>query len=1836
MSREADWSGLGLDGDPTPGDAARIREVISSQNDLVTLANTIDDGLTEVRDTTGDAFIGKTADALRDVIDGHLRKFVSTFRDAQETVQSALRTYAGVMEEQQGRADGALSQAGGLAEDDEAGRATLRSTAEDAGGVLSSAASTAAKAIRDAARSIASPIDACDEIMKALGWLAIILIIPAIIMGGPVALFAIGLNVAIFIKTAVDFARGDASALDLVLAGLGMIAPSTKGISVANIFKGLRGLTAKGIVAAKSTFTAFKNVFTTRNLISFSTGLFHSLGDFARAAGSWTRGLSGLWTHTPFSSIAGFGGKIFNTVNSAIHVVTSLRPSMVPALVVSGLGHFTFAGHLAIDAFRGLGTASRGIGSGLWNGARWAWNQVSGWKWLRVILPVDAAEVRALGIGKALKVGLVDRGLFGTYRYGAVGVDGKLLGSAGHISTITGAGGPVPPVHVDMANELALIRRGDFAGPGSTPTFNPVAAGTATPPAAHLDVNFSGLGSADWSMKSLRGMDGAIDLPVVHSPELRAGSWTAMPPPASASTITTTPGGLIVNVTPPHVAAMTAPTAAGGDIVNLGSSSAGNLHALAGVGDIGMPGAGARIADVPSVGHVDVTAPLTPAPHVSVVGAADTGRAGVVPSALVHADVPGSGALSGVGKVDVPAAASAVSHVPAARLDPPVPVPHAEGRAPAIRVTGEDGASHAMVPLDGDLPGGFIRVPEDGAAPRLVDGSGVDVPAHAHVTPQSDGGFRVEVDGQHTGYGADGAHTFDAVQLNDPTGKALDEFAHLPVDSQAYHPVGELVTAGGVAVPDTSVIRFPDGTLQVDGGGGLRLGEFKGYRADGSIDSMRINLVDKGTVKPGEHFDINFPAGDAKPTWKRVTTTGVSPTNGPAKWFDSGTVSEKGLANGRIQLLSHSGTEVFERRPLPDGGFLDAQRPTGAATFGRFTHQRTDWIEIRPDGTPGLHGLRHFDESGRSWFDTAVGARVRHWQENPDGGHVLATIDSSGKTTWHRYDADYNHLAQGTREWSTGGGWTDTMINPRTGANEVVHQKFGRFHLPDNNQRYIQFEMDSDGTLKRDWVSLSAQGKENGSGKVLADGSFLAATRRFEQRPPAWVRGFFSATGDHSFDQVPWLKGDSHFQVHTWKQTPAVGGTPTTGIRLVGPDSSTIDIATGGSILRGTGKLANGNTLTVGDVRLPDGATARSGYLPWSEGADNLHGHRTFNPDDLHGTAGAGDRDRLVWQDRFTTDPPDGDWYTPHTTGPDGSPQRWQAIREGFSDGTVIEYRPGSGDWIRYDHEGAIVGRSDAWPTGVDGGHSSTVTATGSAGATRIPWQAGGTARPASGGVRVLASGGGMGRYWDAVSFQDFDQAGKLVRDHRLLSDGTHVDAWRAVDGRGEVSWHWNKVDQHGNVMSFGDGPGDRVRTWIDQAGNKLDDWQAGARWADRVTSLDDRLIQEIPPLRSSGSKVQDWLSDTPVRVREYQATPTAPHNLDNWSEFDNGSVVRTKTTLDDGTFLESDEWNKQWRRYGGPEGHTLLAERTMAGYVWETDTFGRVSLVGRENDFRGWLTEYRGYNRMLGEPNRFQWAGNALGESLYTPFLNKTVPQALVDFAQQFTLDFIMGLTVNAIAAHVSGRDFTWTDVAKAAFGSAVGGAVKIGVTGMHNLAGRGGAAKTGLGNVDGGAPYHRPPASSDNWSANWAGNEEVIRWRSGTYDFGVGMGTGAISGFIVGSATPAIFGVTDGNGNHIYLSGVDALREGGYAAATGLVGGLTLGAGKTLLLNNLGGRLYHRGGFTDVVLVGSVSKFIDKIFGGLVIAPELRAVDPPDWQKPPPKPVPAPTPGNPTQPMR
>ncbi|MEU5645622.1 putative T7SS-secreted protein [Streptomyces milbemycinicus] len=248
-TRPGDWSALGLSGDPVPGDPAMLNTVADTMRDLATSAGVVNTGLRELQTTAGDGqrFIGVTADRLREMVDSHLYNFVGHVEESFRKAENAIRVYATAVETAQGEADQALSTAQGLPEDDPQ-RQSLTQRAEDARTDVSNAAGELRRQLHDAGAMMVQPVSDCDLFWEAFQWLTIIISVIAVFTGGILGIIAWGMNAVLLIKTIVDFSQGKASGLELGLAFLGVLFPTTKAINVGAIIKGL-GNGLKGAVS---------------------------------------------------------------------------------------------------------------------------------------------------------------------------------------------------------------------------------------------------------------------------------------------------------------------------------------------------------------------------------------------------------------------------------------------------------------------------------------------------------------------------------------------------------------------------------------------------------------------------------------------------------------------------------------------------------------------------------------------------------------------------------------------------------------------------------------------------------------------------------------------------------------------------------------------------------------------------------------------------------------------------------------------------------------------------------------------------------------------------------------------------------------------------------------------------------------------------------------------------------------------------------------------------------------------------------------------------------------------------------------------------------------------------------------------------------------------------------------------------------------------------------------------------------------------------------------------------------------------------------------------------
>ncbi|WP_165956269.1 hypothetical protein, partial [Streptomyces hainanensis] len=1082
---------------------------------------------------------------------------------------------------------------------------------------------------------------------------------------------------------------------------------------------------------------------------------------------------------------------------------------------------------------------------------------------------------------------------------------------------------------------------------------------------------------------------------------------------------------------------------------------------------------------------------------------------------------------------------------------------------------------------------------------------------------------------------------------------------------------------GGELTPITThgTIHTQPGGYRVDGFG-ARANEWQDYNATGKLTAQRIDVFHQGQAVGNQHFLLDFRTNPDAPTWTR--NTGVAGATAPRNpgWNDFGKIDVKGGERGHISLTSHTGTPVFDRRVLPDGAVLDAHvsapnlRGSQSISYGPGT--RDHWSEIRANGNIGDFGRRKWSVSGRAWVDyDNAGNPVRHFRENPQGGHVIADMRGmnahywNGSTSnWTRFDGDFKQVADGTRKWSPGRAWIDTMGDAATGETKVVHVKVGRVAGLDDLRRYTAHDINPNGSWNAEFKAIVPTGKDVAGAKVLKNGDTLSFERIAEQRPPnAWRSVLSSEFRNTNFgtDQAGWAK-DSRMQIARWEQSN--GGTVVDhGIQFTSQHGHGVfRINHAGDFVGETRKLANGNELTVGaDVKLPDGVVLGAGYRPWSEGADNLQGHRTFVQADFTTVnlppRGGKTGNDVLFVDRFRTDATHANPFTPTANAAE-----WNIARVGFKDGTILEYKPrpmenpagtaldfrrtghqgGAGnDWMLLDHHGAVVVRQDTF--GLDT-HTFRVWSDGN-----NRW----VGADGSSGIRKYAATNDIHyRSWDRHSFQDF-MDGQLVREHRLLADGTTLDAFKLPHTPGQPpAWRWNKIDADGTVQRFGgqdarvrhwidsrgalgdwqpgarfvdtlDEGGPGVRQWIDSRGNVLGGWQPGARFVDTLDADGAIRIQEIPASAASGNPARDALTMKPFRVREYFAKPG---DLDTavdadayraWKEFDAGVTVREMKRLPDGSFLESETWQKQWRRhvFGDGNSHVVLNDRTIPGNIYERDTFGRTHLVGRETHFIDFSNEFRGFTREWSESLRYSWGpsvtnrpGGVQGaESLYTPFLANNMGSVAVAFTQEFTLDFLLNLAVFGIVSAATGTPFTITDVQQAAFGAVVGAGLKSLSVGLHNWGAHRGTWKVGFGNKDQGYAYNFRQ-NDDSWNAEFAGNEKVLRWRGGTYDFFVNAGVGGLSGFVGAAAGAAIFGVKDSEGNRHQLSGLDALLYGAVGLAGGLAGAFSVGALRGMMQNTAAARLYHRAGIIDFLVMPVIGKLIDKNLAVFALGPAVR----------------------------
>ena len=187
-------------------------------------------------------------------------------------------------------------------------------------------------------------------------------------------------------------------------------------------------------------FKFFGNAF--RGIISHPFVIFPGLHDIAAVAGTWVRN-GALWLRTGITDLPALTG-----------------------IALSKTGLFIVNGVKGIQAFAtGIPSMVAEFGCSTWQFLK---TEFGGNRWLRLFLPAEADELH-LGVWKAMKLAVVDRGIMGNHLYGL---------PRPHVFVPESGGGGV---HLDLndirTGNLAVPPRiehvnvGAFEGPGRiTPT----------------------------------------------------------------------------------------------------------------------------------------------------------------------------------------------------------------------------------------------------------------------------------------------------------------------------------------------------------------------------------------------------------------------------------------------------------------------------------------------------------------------------------------------------------------------------------------------------------------------------------------------------------------------------------------------------------------------------------------------------------------------------------------------------------------------------------------------------------------------------------------------------------------------------------------------------------------------------------------------------------------------------------------------------------------------------------------------------------------------------------------------------------------------------------------------------------------------------------------------------------------------------------------------------------------------------------------------------------------------------------------------------------------------
>lgn len=467
VASPGDWNQVGYGGNPVAGNPRVLDGFTRDFRLLRDLAADVDAGLDNMLRTASDGgFEGKTADALRTYVKQSLKKFMANARSAFDLAASATARYANALRDAQGRAERAAERGGavaippaGLVGKNAPPPAELTAAKNDVEAevdFITGEAKILEDALRTAADMVSSPIAPLKKsfkqrlvegLWKALEIVTIVVSIAAMIVGGPLGLLAFGMGAVLFFKALVDYRQGKLNGVGLGLAFLGILFPSTKGLTTAaglvRMLKAGASIGAKGAGRALSAggrlvMQAGRLVMAPRTMAALTgQGLWKLFQGGGRMFATGMSRLPGLLAGTPRALMGAMrmaGGFARGMMRSARF---TLRRDffMATAFIGGGMG-----GRLGVYALTNVGRAFDFA--------------------VAALLPLRYAELTKYGFRAAFRMGILERGLLGKPSIG--GALGRTAGSVGDLAARTGRGLSAP----DAARPFG--ERGKLVVPGTS------------------------------------------------------------------------------------------------------------------------------------------------------------------------------------------------------------------------------------------------------------------------------------------------------------------------------------------------------------------------------------------------------------------------------------------------------------------------------------------------------------------------------------------------------------------------------------------------------------------------------------------------------------------------------------------------------------------------------------------------------------------------------------------------------------------------------------------------------------------------------------------------------------------------------------------------------------------------------------------------------------------------------------------------------------------------------------------------------------------------------------------------------------------------------------------------------------------------------------------------------------------------------------------------------------------------------------------------------------------------------------------------------------------------